>query len=133
MTQINIHKSKFLSHILVKILEALLLLSKTDPAIQKIHQELNSMLMTQKVDGEKLVEELIKTKDIVSSYDVEPDGDEPIENDTVANLPGFLFNAVEEVDILITTERVKNKGSLKNKIEAIKEKLMALEKIAGTK
>jgi hypothetical protein len=131
MTQINIHKSKFLVHLLTNILEGLLLLGKHDPAIKDIHQKINWFLTAPEVDGEQLVDILMKARDIVDSYDVEPDGDEPIEKDTVANLPGYLFNAIEELDLLITTERVKSKGSIKNKIEAIKEKLNAFEKIAG--
>lgn len=99
------------------------MLGKNDPSINKIYQELHGIILSADVDGEKLKDILLRAKDIVDSYGIKPSGDKPIEGDLIANLPGFLFNAVEELDTLITTEKVKNKGSQSNKISSLKEKL----------
>lgn len=123
MTDISISQNKFLSHLLASLLAGLTALNNHDPSLQQVATKINGYLGAPlKVSGEELLETLHKIKDIVSSYGIQPKSDLP-SNDPVADLPGLIYNALNEVDHLITKEQVMDKVSMERKIGKLWDKL----------
>ena len=123
MTVINVSQNKFLTHLLSSIIQGLFLLNKNDPSMRQISKQLNTALLGSASSGEDLLSLLYKLKDIVASYNLKPNGDLPTGN-VVDDLPGLLYNTIQELDNEITKEKILDKTSTSKKIASIWQQLI---------
>jgi hypothetical protein len=129
MTDLHLTPNTFLFHLLTNLLIGLTALNKDDPSLRQVADKINHCLLGAIISGEELLKTLHQAKEIVSSYGIKPKGDLP-SNDPVADLPGILYNAINEVDHLITKEQVMDKISMERKITKIWEKLAAYHSLS---
>ena len=123
MTKINLTQNKFLTHMLANMVAGLSLINKQDPTLRQVISKLNVLLANpNQLSGEELLDLINHAKEVVVSYGIEPKGDKPSE-DLLSNLPGLFYNAVNEIDNMITKEYILDKASTNRKVATLWEKL----------